>query len=64
VGNPAKAIKEVSDEMIAWKTKGTGLYQQLPADCYASLKECEPLRQAEPNRPEQQKVYDIWKNKS
>ena len=64
VGNPAKAVKEVSDEMIAWKTKGTGLYQQLPAECYATLKECEPLRQAEPNRPEQRKVFDIWKNQS
>ncbi len=34
VGNPAKAIKEVSEEMIAWKTAGTKLYQQLPADCH------------------------------
>ncbi len=30
VGNPAKKIKEVSDEMISWKTKGTQLYQSLP----------------------------------
>lgn len=37
VGNPAKVIKQVSDEMIAWKTKGTQLYQQLPADCHANL---------------------------
>ncbi len=44
VGNPAQKIKEVSDEMIGWKTAGTRLYQQLPADLYASLKECEPLR--------------------
>jgi carbonic anhydrase/acetyltransferase-like protein (isoleucine patch superfamily) len=44
-GNPAKAVKEVSDEMIAWKTKGTQLYQQLPADCFATLKPCEPLRE-------------------
>ena len=29
VGNPAKIIKEVSDEMIAWKTKGTQLYLSL-----------------------------------
>jgi phenylacetic acid degradation protein len=28
VGNPAKIIKEVSDDMIAWKTAGTKLYQQ------------------------------------
>src|SRR3954462_4448963 len=31
-GNPAKKIKEVSDEMIAWKTQGTQLYQQLPKE--------------------------------
>lgn len=61
VGNPAKIIKEVSDEMIAWKTKGTALYQQLPADCYSTLKECEPLREVEPNRPQQQDIYLTWK---
>lgn len=42
-GNPARIIKEVSDEMIAWKTQGTALYQQLPAQAHASLKPCEPL---------------------
>jgi len=61
VGNPAKIIKDVSDEMIAWKTKGTALYQQLPQDCYDSLKECEPLREVEPNRPKQQDIYSTWK---
>jgi len=29
VGNPAKIIKQVTDEMIAWKTEGTKIYQQL-----------------------------------
>jgi phenylacetic acid degradation protein len=61
VGNPAKIIKEVSDEMIAWKTKGTQLYQQLPADCYAGLKACEPLREIPKDRPRQQDVYKTWK---
>ncbi len=61
VGNPAKIIKDVSDEMIAWKTKGTALYQQLPKDCFESLKECEPLREVEPNRPKQQDIYSTWK---
>lgn len=60
VGNPAKVIKEVSDEMIAWKTKGTALYQQLPADCHISLKPCEPLRRMPAFRPQQQEVYKIW----
>src|SRR5256885_16253881 len=32
VGNPAKKIKDVSDQMIAWKTDGTKLYQQLPSE--------------------------------
>jgi carbonic anhydrase/acetyltransferase-like protein (isoleucine patch superfamily) len=30
VGSPAKIIREVSDEMITWKTKGTAIYQELP----------------------------------
>jgi len=61
VGNPAKIIKDVSDEMIAWKTKGTALYQKLPADCYATLKPCEPLRRVPAFKPEQQSEYKIWK---
>ena len=44
-GNPAKIIKEVSDKMIAWKTEGTNLYQQLPQQCFESLKECQPLKE-------------------
>lgn len=59
-GNPAKIIKEVSDEMIEWKTKGTELYQQLPADCFNTLKECEPLTEIEPNRPKQKQFLKPW----
>ena len=61
VGNPAKIVKDVSDEMIEWKTQGTKLYQQLPADCKATLKECEPLREVENDRPKQQDIYKTWK---
>ncbi len=60
VGNPAKIIKTVSDEMIAWKTKGTALYQSLPAALHASLKPCEPLREEEKNRPAQEALYEEW----
>ena len=59
-GNPGKIIKEVSDEMLDWKTKGTALYQQLPADCYSSLKSCEPLREVPSNRPKQEALYEAW----
>ena len=57
VGNPAKVIKEVSDEMIAWKTAGTKLYQQLPKDCFETLEAVEPLREIPKNRPKQEDFY-------
>lgn len=57
LGNPAKVIRELTDDMIVWKTAGTRLYQQLPADCHASLKEVEPLREIPSNRPKQEDFY-------
>ena len=60
VGNPAKIVKDVSDEMIQWKTKGTRLYQQLPGDLHKTLKECEPLREEPENRPSQSANYETW----
>jgi phenylacetic acid degradation protein len=61
VGSPAKIIKQVTDEMLEWKTKGTKLYQELPAACKMSLRPCEPLRERETNRPEQADLYQTWK---
>jgi carbonic anhydrase/acetyltransferase-like protein (isoleucine patch superfamily) len=60
VGNPAKIVKDVSDEMIRWKTEGTRLYQGLPARLHASLEECEPLRELPANRPTQSASYRTW----
>ncbi|HEX7847000.1 MAG TPA: transferase hexapeptide repeat family protein [Chitinophagaceae bacterium] len=61
VGNPSKIVKQVSDEMMAWKTEGTKLYQQLPKDCHESLKPCEPLREIPETLKIQQPVYKPWK---
>ncbi len=61
VGNPGKIIREVSDEMIGWKTKGTALYQQLPKELYDTLKPCEPLREIPKDRPSQLTVFKPWK---
>ena len=61
VGNPAKIVKDVSDEMIEWKKGGTALYQKLPAELYATLKPCEPLREVETGRPTQSNDYKTWK---
>ena len=57
VGNPAKIVKDVSDEMIAWKTDGTALYQALPSQLRSSLRACEPLREIPADRPVQQTSY-------
>ena len=61
VGNPAKIVKDVSDEMLAWKTEGTKLYQGLPARLHASLRPCEPLRDVPPDRTVQVADYRTWK---
>jgi len=60
VGNPAKVIKEVSDEMIGWKTKGTALYQTLPEDCRNNMQQVEPLREVPTNRPKQDTLFETW----
>ena len=60
VGNPAKKIKEVSDEMIAWKTEGTKLYQQLPSDMHESWKPCEPLVEIPQNRTVVYPDFKTW----
>ncbi len=60
VGNPAKVVKEVSDEMLNWKKEGTRIYQQLPADCEATLKPCEPLREVPSDRKVQDSSFRTW----
>ncbi|MEE9438258.1 MAG: transferase hexapeptide repeat family protein [Saprospiraceae bacterium] len=60
VGNPAKIIKEVSDKMIDWKTKGTQLYQSLPGELHQYLKEVKPLRNNPQNKPSQETLFKTW----
>lgn len=60
VGNPAKVIKDVSDQMIEWKTMGTELYQKLPLELHNELRECEPLRSKPLFRPKQESLYSTW----
>ena len=62
VGNPAKVVKQVSDTMIDWKTKGTKLYQQLPKECMETLNEVEPLREVPEDRNVQEGYYDTLKD--
>jgi carbonic anhydrase/acetyltransferase-like protein (isoleucine patch superfamily) len=60
-GNPAKIIKEVSDDMISWKSQGTKLYQELPEYCRTTLKPCEPLQEYKEQFPLFQSDYRPFK---
>lgn len=64
VGNPARVVKDMSDERVAWKTEGTRLYQTLPNALRESLRACEPLREEEFDRPKQSIAYKTWKETS
>jgi phenylacetic acid degradation protein/carnitine operon protein CaiE len=62
-GNPAKIMKEVSDEMIAWKTKGTALYQKLAAAMQEQGLLCQPWSTVPENYPfELPAMYMNWKS--
>lgn len=64
VGNPAKIIKQVSDEMMNWKTEGTELYQALPFDMQQNWGPVEPLTTSSNNVAAQQSIYKTWKEES
>lgn len=61
VGNPSKIIRQVSDDMLAWKTEGTRLYQQLPQWCHQTLQPCEALPEEVPQTPLFTSDYQPWK---
>jgi len=63
VGNPGRIIREVSDEMLGWKSQGTALYQQLPQEMAAGARPCEPLRELPVDRPPQTGAYNTWKTR-
>ncbi|MES2178151.1 MAG: transferase hexapeptide repeat family protein [Gemmatimonadota bacterium] len=62
VGNPAKIVKDVSDEMLDWKTEGTEIYQALPAQMHATLRAVEPLREVPAgSRGTASVAYKTWR---
>ncbi|MDZ4750005.1 MAG: transferase hexapeptide repeat family protein [Flavobacteriales bacterium] len=60
-GNPGKWIKAVTEDMLNWKKQGTEIYQQLPQDCFRSLKPCEPLRVQTEEHRSKYTDYKTWK---
>ena len=50
IGIPAKVKRQLSDQEVDWKTRGTQEYQQLTVRCLASLTKTEALTEVEPDR--------------
>ena len=50
-GMPAKVIRELTDQEVAWKLEGTKTYQDLTKRSLASMKEVPALSAVETNRP-------------
>ncbi|HGN0869345.1 MULTISPECIES: phenylacetic acid degradation protein PaaY [Providencia] len=51
VGTPAKVLRNLSEQEIEWKSKGTLDYQTLVTRCLNTFQEVTPLTEEEPNRP-------------
>lgn len=50
-GVPAKIIREVTDDEIAWKIEGTKTYQELSLRSMATMHEVHPDTEVRPDRP-------------
>ena len=46
-GVPAKVVRELTEQEMAWKHDGTRVYQDLVRRCHASLQEVQPLAAAD-----------------
>jgi len=53
-GVPAKVLRELSDDEIAWKVSGTRTYQELALRSLATMREVQPQTAVEANRPRMQ----------
>lgn len=50
VGAPARVVRQLSEQEIAWKRQGTGVYRQLAAEARGKLVRTEALTAVEPDR--------------
>ena len=63
VGNPGRVVKQVSDEMLKWKTEGTAWYKALPSILKNHLLRCEPLAEDDLDRNRKKGGYAPLKTK-
>ncbi|MHA7868168.1 MAG: transferase hexapeptide repeat family protein [Salipiger thiooxidans] len=50
VGSPAKVLRELSEQEIDWKSRGTDVYRQLAVDAKTKLAPAQPLAEVEEGR--------------
>ena len=50
VGSPAKVIRALTEDEIAWKSRGTAIYQRLALEARDKLVPAVPLTEVEPDR--------------
>lgn len=50
-GIPAKLLRPLREDEMAWKLEGTRTYQDLTRRCLATMQEVQPLPAEEPDRP-------------
>lgn len=69
VGNPARIVKDVSDDMLEWKTLGTDLYNTLPKESQETLvplsiddvASSDSIPTEDPYKGKQESVIETWK---
>lgn len=49
-GTPAKVMRPLKDEEVAWKSAGTAEYQRLAVRSLTTMRACPPLSEPEPSR--------------
>jgi len=64
VGTPARIIKDVTDDMLRWKSEGTQLYQSLPEACRRTLRAVNPTRNKKGRGEKQRASFKTWKKTS
>lgn len=50
-GTPARLVRDLSEDELAWKAEGTAEYQRLARRSQATMVACAPLDAPEPDRP-------------
>jgi phenylacetic acid degradation protein len=64
MGTPAKVVRQLSDDEVKWKSAGTAEYTELADRAVNSMREIEPLKQIEKDRPRFNDSQHVLKSES